>query len=224
MSSPVSRRHVLISLAAVTVAPWARAQSVARQAGAHRRAVRRGRHHRHHCARAGAGDAARVRAALRGRQQARRRRQQRSGRSGQVGARRLHAADGHGGHACHQPGAVSEDAVRPREGLCADHVVRRRAQRAGGEPGCCAEVSDQLGARPHSRSESQPRQAQLRQLGQRHVDPPVGGAVQVDDRHLHGPSAVPRLRSGIDRPARWQRRPDVRQPAAVHCLTSRPAS
>ena len=58
MPSPVSRRHVVSSLAAIAVAPWARAQA---WPGKPVRIVvpfAAGRHHRHHRARAGARVAA----------------------------------------------------------------------------------------------------------------------------------------------------------------------
>jgi tripartite-type tricarboxylate transporter receptor subunit TctC len=53
----------------------------------------------------------------------------RAGAGGNVGAeivarapRRLHAADGHRGHARHQPRAVPQAALRPDQGLRADHA------------------------------------------------------------------------------------------------------
>jgi DNA-binding transcriptional LysR family regulator len=106
---------------------------LADQAGAHRRALRRRRHHRHPGPRRGAGTDQVLRPVLRGGEQARRGRQHRRRHRGQVRARRLHAADGNRGHAVDQQVAVREDALRPAEGLPADHAGGRRAQRDGGE-------------------------------------------------------------------------------------------
>ena len=67
-------------------------------------------------------------------------------------------------------------------------------------------LADRLCARPSG-------QAQHGVERQRHVDPPLGRALQVDDRHLHGPLSVPRLGAGAARPDRRHDGPDVRQPA-----------
>jgi tripartite-type tricarboxylate transporter receptor subunit TctC len=50
------------------------------------------------------------------------------------------------------------------------------------------------------RAQGQPGQGQHGQLGQRHLHPPVGRAVQEHDRHLHDAHPVPRLGPGADRP------------------------
>ena len=57
------------------------------------------------------------------------------------------------------------------------------------------------------------RQAQHGVERQRHLDPPLGRAVQDDDRDLHGPLPVQGLGAGAARPDRRHDGPDVRQPA-----------
>ena len=73
----------------------------------------------------------------------------RAGAGGNVGAeavrqkpeRRLHAADGHGRHACDQRGAVcakrQQDAVRSGQGLRSDHASGGRTERDGDQSESC---------------------------------------------------------------------------------------
>ena len=102
-------------------------------------------------------------------------------------ARRLHAADGHRRHAGDQRRAVSEDAVRPGEGLRADHAGGRRAERAGDEPGegagatasaTCADLIRYAKAHPgklNMASSGNGTSIHLR-----------GELFKTHDRHLHG--------------------------------------
>ena len=148
--------------------------------------------------------------AVRRRQPARRRRQHRRRARRQVAARRLHAADGHGRHARDQREPVREDAVRPREGLRAGDARRRRAQRAR-RPSFGA---GQFGAGADRLRQGESGQAQLRVVGQRHVDPPVRRALQDDDRRADARTCP--TRAARPRCSDLHRRPGaahVRQPA-----------
>ena len=186
---------------------------LADQAGPHHRAVRRRRHHRHPRSRPRARTGQGVRPDLHHREQGRRWRQPRRRPGRQVAARRLHAADGNRRHAVDQSLALSEDAVRRGQGLRADHARRRRAERHGDESGQGAGSGHQRRQDLHRLRARPSRQAQHGVERQRHFDPSFRRAVQVDDRHLHGPLPVPRLGAGAARPDRRHDGSDVRQPA-----------
>ena len=166
-------------------------ERLAQQAREDRRALRRGRHDRH----PGPGDRAGAVPGLRPavhRGQPRRRGRQRGCRHRrQVAGRRLHAAHGNGGHARHQSRPVREAAVRPDQGLRADHARGRRAQRHGHADGKGAHPGHQLGRRFHQVRQEPPGQGQHGLERQRHLDPPGRRAVQDDGRRLHGPLPVP---------------------------------
>ena len=105
-----------------------------------------------------------------------RRRQPRLGPRGEGRARRLHAPDGDLEHALDRPGAA-EAALRPDQGLRADHARRQRTERAGGEPEAAGEEPEGTRrARP-----SAARQAQLC-LGWRRLHHPAQRRAVQDDR------------------------------------------
>ena len=74
-------------------------------------------------------------------------------------------------------------------------------------------VAGEHGDRVHCLRQGTSRAAQHGVERQRDLDPSVRRAVQDDDRHLHGPLPVSRLRAGADRSDRRQHERDVRQPA-----------
>ena len=88
----------------------------------------------------------------------------------------------------HQPGADAELPVR--------HPARFFAADSGGlhpaRPGREARLSGQGPAGPGGDGQGQPRQHQLRLLGQRHLGPPRGGAVRAARRHQGLARALPR--------------------------------
>ena len=116
---------------------------VSQQADQDRRALRRRQRHRPDGARARRQAAGDPEAADRRRRQARRLGPARrlGGRDG--AGRRLHAADGHQLDQRRQSGAVQEALLRSGEGFRADHALRDRRQRAGGQQ----RPADQVGRR-----------------------------------------------------------------------------
>ena len=193
---------VMLTAVALVAAPvLAQAPSYPTKPVRARRAVPAGRHHGHPRARGGAEAHRGAGPAVRRRQPPGRRRQHRRRARRQGRAGRLHAADGHRGHARDQSEPLREDAVRPRQGLRAGDPGRRRAERARGQSAGAGEI----GGRAHRVREGESRQAQLRVVGQRHVDPPVGRALQGDGRRADDARSLQGQRARADRPRRAAR-------------------
>ena len=144
------------------------------------RAVHRRRRRRCHGARHGA-------APRRGtgpaghRRQPRRRRRDHGERTRQDGAgRRLHAALRHDGHACDQPGAARQAALRPGQGFLADQPDPRQPARADRR---LAPAGEERRGAGRAR-EVEARRAHLRLRRRRQFRPSVRRAVRQHDRHL----------------------------------------
>ena len=199
------------SLATLAAASAPRpAVPAARQAGAHRGAVRARRADRHPGARHRAEDG---RIAWRlggGGEQARRLDRDRRARSAEGGARRPHPALHHR-HPRADSAPLQGAAVGCVQGLHADH----RRRQVGDHPHGARLAALQLDPRPGGLRQGQPGQAQLRFLRRRLHLAPERRAVQAARRHRHRARALQRQRrrdAGTPgrRDADLLRRPDHR--------------